>query len=58
MLNETIADPQKGSIKIDSFVNCGLIIGNNIFNSFLLFPQHPSGRVSIIFLGFSGLIFF
>ncbi len=45
-LNETIHDPQKGSINIVLSVISGSIIGNNNFNSFLLFPKHPRGIVS------------
>ncbi len=40
---ETTHDPQKGSTNIVLLVICGSIIGNNSFNSVVLFPIHPSG---------------
>ena len=45
-LNETIEDPQKGSTNIVDVVICDSMIGNNIFNSFLLLPMQLSGMVS------------
>jgi hypothetical protein len=47
-LNETLDEPQNGSINIDLFIISGSIFGNNNFNSFLFFPKHPNGIVSLL----------
>ena len=58
-LNDTMQEPQKGSINIVSSFIFSFIIGNKYFNSYFLLPIQPNGVFSfgIIILIFRYLIF-